>query len=60
MNTELINHYQRLIDLTKLDISRLEKEIKSKPLCKCLDQKGLISSYESLIKTLEDKRDILK
>jgi len=60
MNTELKEHYQRGIELTKLDIRKVELEIHCKEFCDTIDQRNLIQSYEGLIKNLQYKIDQLE
>jgi hypothetical protein len=59
MNEGLIEHYQRGIDLTKIDIRKVELEIHCQPLCDTIDQRSLILSYEGIIKNLQFKIDQL-
>lgn len=60
MNTELIQHYGRMIDLHTADIKKIESTITKRELCQRIQQRGLIVCHQGIINNLETKINLLK
>tara|TARA_R110000822_G_scaffold309561_1_gene439469 strand:- start:1333 stop:1515 length:183 start_codon:yes stop_codon:yes gene_type:complete len=60
MNTELIQHYGRMIDLHTADIKKIESTIANRKLCQRIQQRGLIVCHQGIINNLETKINLLK
>ena len=60
MNTELIQHYGRMIDLHTADIKKIESTIYKRELCQRIQQRGLIVCHQGIINNLETKINLLK
>ena len=55
MNTELIQHYKRGIELIKKDIENIKLKIHGEQLCNTIKEVNLINKYEGYIIEWEEK-----